>query len=83
MFTRSVSQLVEPGRSEDQVLAEISERLQRRFPDTAPQDIEREVTRAHHEFDGKPIRDFVPILVEREALDRLRASRMDQPSALV
>jgi len=29
------------------------------------------VDEAHHELDGTPIRDFVPILVERQARERL------------
>ncbi|WP_433463329.1 three-helix bundle dimerization domain-containing protein [Spirillospora sp. CA-128828] len=29
----------------------------------------------HHHFDGKPIRDFVPTLVERMAREQLRAPK--------
>jgi hypothetical protein len=32
------------------------------------------VVAAHHRFDGRPIRDFVPILVERIAKEDLRRS---------
>lgn len=47
------------------------------FPDVPPEEILSVVAAAHHRFDGRPIRDFVPILVGRAARDRLR----EQPQA--
>ena len=47
------------------------DRLQRKFSHVHAGEVERAVTQAHREFDGHPIRDFVPILVERAATDRL------------
>lgn len=32
------------------------------------------VHEAHHELDGNPIRDFIPVLVEHEARERLQAT---------
>ncbi|WP_116917273.1 three-helix bundle dimerization domain-containing protein [Williamsia muralis] len=32
---------------------------------TAPEDVGQAVDRAHRRFNGEPIRDFVPLLVER------------------
>ncbi|GAB3971205.1 hypothetical protein GCM10029978_045950 [Actinoallomurus acanthiterrae] len=32
------------------------------------------VWRIHRSFDGKPVRDFVPVLVERFAREELRSS---------
>jgi hypothetical protein len=29
----------------------------------------------HHQFDGRPIRDFIPVLVEREVVDHLSSVR--------
>ncbi|MBD2891717.1 hypothetical protein amrb99_06230 [Actinomadura sp. RB99] len=37
----------------------------------SPQEITRTVEAVHHHFDGRPIRDFVPILVERHAHEHL------------
>jgi hypothetical protein len=36
-----------------------------------PREISRTVEAVHHAFDGRPIRDFVPILVERQVRARL------------
>ena len=52
-------------------LAEVRDRLQRRFSHVHVSEVERTIEQEHSEFDGHPIRDFVPILVERAATDRL------------
>ena len=38
----------------------------------SPEEVDEVVATYHHGFDGRPIRDFVPILVERKERDRLR-----------
>jgi hypothetical protein len=58
---------------EVQALAQVAERLRGRFPDAPADTIDQLVKQVHHEFDGHPIRDFIPVLVEREAVDHLRA----------
>ena len=50
---------------------DVRDRLQRKFSHVHASEVERTVDQAHSEFDGHPIRDFVPILVERAATDRL------------
>ena len=59
-------------RPEDEVraLAEVKSRLEEDFPDVEGSLVEDAVKEAHHRLTG-PIRDFVPVLVEREARDRL------------
>ena len=52
---------------------EVVERLQVRFPDLEQERIRAAVTDAHRAFDGKPIRDFVPVFVERTARTTLNA----------
>ena len=54
-------------------LGEVKERLAERFPDLGPDVVEAAVRVAHSQLTG-PIRDFVPVLVEHIARDRL-ASR--------
>jgi hypothetical protein len=54
-------------------LEQVAERLRSRFPDTPADTVNRLVAEVHHEFDGHPIRDFIPVLVEREAVNHLRA----------
>jgi hypothetical protein len=46
---------------------EVIERLQDRFPDIDQDRIRGVVTDAHREFEGRAIRDFVPVFVERAA----------------
>ena len=64
----------EVTNSEVHAIAHVSQRLRARFPDIRAEAIDRMVMDAVHEFDGRPIRDFVPILVERNVVDRVRGS---------
>jgi hypothetical protein len=57
---------------EDRAIAEAVERLIMAFPDVSPETIERAVAESRPEFEGNPIRDFVPLFVERAAKHRLR-----------
>ncbi|AZC14022.1 three-helix bundle dimerization domain-containing protein [Microbacterium sp. ABRD28] len=60
---------------EDVVFAEIADRLRERYPQASPDDIRTAVDSARQHFGGAKVRDFVPVLVEREArafLDRSR-----------
>jgi len=63
---------------ETQAVAQISERLAKRFPDVPLTTVRLTVDREHHKLDGRPVRNYVPVLVERaarEALATQRASR--------
>lgn len=65
---------VEDSR-ERNALGEVTDRLTRSFADRfSPTQIGEKVTTIHHRFDGRPIREFVPVLVERIARDELRHS---------
>ena len=63
--------------SEDEVKAvsEVTQRLAVFFPDVNVVDVEHAVHRSYEQFTGSPIRDFVPVLVERMARDQLLAKR--------
>ncbi|WP_433476476.1 three-helix bundle dimerization domain-containing protein [Spirillospora sp. CA-142024] len=66
---------------EHQALREVTTRLRKSFAAThTDEQVTRAVSDAHHRFDGKPIRDFVPILVERMAREQLRAPQTDSPA---
>jgi len=56
-------------------LEQLAIRLGARFPDSAPDKVRTLVTQVHQQYDGSRIRDFVPVLVEREVADALRAER--------
>ena len=59
----------EERRSLDRIVISLSER----FPAAAQSVIERTVDRRYLEFYGASIREYIPIMVEREATDDLRA----------
>lgn len=46
-------------------LAEVARRLGRDFPEISPDEINTIVLQVYAEFDECPIRDFVPLLVEK------------------
>lgn len=52
---------------EVRVLDQVSARLHQRFPQAEPERLRHVVEAAYHELDGARIRDFVEILVERQA----------------
>lgn len=60
---------------ETRALAEITERLQERFPDTPPDEIEAAVEFGRKEFENAKVRDFLPVLIEKEAKARLKGKR--------
>jgi hypothetical protein len=57
---------------EERAIGEAVERLMKLFPDLSPDTVERAVAESRPEFDGNPIREFVPLFVERSAKHRLR-----------
>lgn len=59
--------------NEDEAVAEIVSRLSTRFPDAPRADVEAVVDSEHHAYDGRPVRAYVPVLVERGAKQKLRA----------
>ena len=52
---------------EHAVLGEVVERLAGRYPTLPPDTINDVVRDLHARFDGAPIREFVPLFVERQA----------------
>ena len=60
---------------EDKAIAEIAGRLQERFPDATPQAIADAVEYGRTSFRDAKVRDFVPVLIEKEAKARLKGKR--------
>jgi hypothetical protein len=56
---------------ESRALEQLVERLTARFSEIPGDTVRAIVTATHEQFTGRPIRDFVPVLVEREAKERL------------
>jgi hypothetical protein len=53
--------------SEQTVIDQVVVRLAQRYPDIAKSTVQRIVQEAHATFHGRPLRDFIPLLVERNA----------------
>lgn len=56
-----------PKKNEQELLNELEERLVDMYADLDPQQVYSTVGQAHAAFDASPIRDFIPLLVERRA----------------
>ncbi len=63
-------------------MAEVQERLEARFPDVDRTVVEAAVRIAQSEITG-PVRDFVPLLVERAARARLERAGAGGTTAIV
>ena len=59
-------------QDEAQALVTVARRLTQRYPRCSVEDVESAVRTAHERLRGRPIRDFVPVLVERFAGEQLR-----------
>lgn len=62
--------------AEQTALAQIKQRLVQEFPGAAPADVEAAVTQAHARFANRPIRDFIPLFVEKHARHSLAQHRV-------
>lgn len=60
---------------EDHAVAEIAGRLQGRFPDKSEAEIADAIAQARAGFDSAKVRDFVPVLIEKEAKAHLKGKR--------
>ena len=63
--------------SEQTIIEQLVVRLRSRYPAVSESTVASVVHDVHARFDGRPLRDFVPLFVERNArseLDRLHAS---------
>jgi len=56
----------------DTEIAAIIGQLERQFPDVPPTEVAAVIHAAHDAFDDYPISSHVPVIVERQAKDRLR-----------
>ena len=59
--------------SAEATIAEIVERLAQRFPDVPVPTITEVVTEAYNDMADARVRDFVEVLVEKQAKKRLKA----------
>ncbi len=57
--------------SERTVIEHRLDRLQTSYPDVSPDRVTMVVRHNHARFDGRPVRDFVPLFVERRSRQAL------------
>jgi hypothetical protein len=69
------------SRAERAAIARVVQRLSAQFRMLDPAVVQRVVQEAHARFAGHPTREFVPILVEDSARDRLRVTPVRQGRA--
>lgn len=62
-----------PTADEDQATRAVIDHLVERFPDQDHDHIAAVVRDAYARLAGNPVRDYVPVLVEHDARDRLQA----------
>ena len=75
--TRPMDQL-----QEDQGIAKVVDHLAGKFPALDRIRVEQVVGEAHYLLRGNPIRDYVPVLVQRTAKNRLRRMMAGDPAPL-
>lgn len=57
--------------SEWTAIQHVVARLTERYPAVEPETVMTVVHRSHAVFDGRPVRDFVPLFVERRSQEEL------------
>ena len=75
--TRLMDQL-----QEDQGIAKVVDHLAGKFPTLDRIRVQQVVGEAHYLLRGNPIRDYVPVLVQRTAKNRLRRMMAGDPEPL-
>ncbi len=73
----------EKGIDEAVARQEIIDRLGLAYPDVEPSKVEAIVLEAYAGMADAKVRDFVPVLVEREAKARIKASRIAEATSPV
>ena len=53
--------------SKAESISRVTRRLQQQFPELEAETVEAVVNKRYHMSDGRPIRDFIPIIVEHAA----------------
>jgi hypothetical protein len=59
---------------EHTALADIERRLAGEFPHASPDDLSAAIKQAYARFDTSPIRDFIPLFVEKRARRQLASA---------
>jgi hypothetical protein len=63
------------GTDEIYALEHLLVRTRARFPELPVDRLQSMITELHSQYDGRPIRDFISVLVEREVLEQLKSAQ--------
>ena len=66
--------------AEQRSVEEVIDRLTKKYPDVDRGEIEQIVAEEHQAYSGRPVRDFVPVLVEKSAKKRVKALEQERTS---
>jgi hypothetical protein len=66
--------------AEQRSVEEVVDRLTKKYPDVDRGEIEQIVAEEHQAYAGRPVRDFVPVLVEKSAKKRVKALEQERTS---
>ena len=67
--------------SEQQIMDQVAERLTGIYPDVPSDMISRFVHEQHARYEGRPIRDFIPLFVERHTRAELDKDKVETSAA--
>jgi hypothetical protein len=67
--------------TDEETIEQIVDRLQQRFPDRPRADIEQATRAEFTELAGRPVRDYLAILVERSTKKRLKKGAASESGA--
>jgi hypothetical protein len=67
--------VAEKGIDEDASFREITQRLTGKYSEVAPERVSAIIDEVRAELTGAKVRDFVPVLAEREAKKRIKLER--------
>jgi hypothetical protein len=57
---------------DDEIVAQVTQKLSAKFPDASPTEVESIVREELDQITGRPVRDFLGVLTERAAKQRLK-----------
>ncbi|HTY32565.1 MAG TPA: hypothetical protein VMD50_14400 [Mycobacterium sp.] len=69
--------------SEQQIIDGVADRLTRKYPTVSADTVTAVVRDTHARFDGRPVREYIPLLVERFASQELEPLASAAPETTV
>jgi dGTP triphosphohydrolase len=65
----------------EQVVQQVADNLRKRFPSLEPAEVESAALQSVEEYTGRPVQDYISVLAERAAKNRLRKAHPDATEA--